>query len=89
MSFLYILQSQTNSRYYIGVSDSLDRRFIEHQHGQTPSTRGRGPWILVYTESYPTRTEALARERQLKSWKSHKALEQLIEENQQNQINQR
>jgi len=88
MSFLYILQSQTTTRYYIGVSDSVDRRFIEHNHGQTPSTRGRGPWILVYSESYSTRSGALARERQLKAWKSHKAIQQLFEENQQSQISQ-
>ena len=56
MTFLYILHSQTTGRFYIGVSESLDRPLLEHQQGQTPSTRGRGPWVLVYTESYPTRS---------------------------------
>ena len=80
MVYLYILQSQTTGRYYIGVSHDLNRRIIEHNQGQTPSTRNRGPWELVYTEDYSTNSEALARERQLKSWKSHQAITDLIQQ---------
>ena len=78
MTTLYILQSQTTDRFYIGVTDDLARRLREHHERQTPSTRGRGPWTLVYTEAYMTRVDALARERQLKAWKSHRAIAQLV-----------
>jgi hypothetical protein len=35
---------------------------------KTISTRGRGPWLLVYREDFETLPEAWRRERQLKSW---------------------
>ena len=78
MTYLYILQSQSSGRYYIGISDDLPRRITEHNSGQTPSTRHRGPWSLVYTEVYPTRGEAMVRESLLKSWKSHQAIAELV-----------
>ena len=40
-------------------------------------TRSRGPWKLDYPEPFPSLPEA-RRERQSKSWKSHRAIEQLI-----------
>jgi len=33
---------------------------------------------LVYCEEYRTRQEAVKREKQIKSWKSRKAIEQLV-----------
>ncbi|HFA51860.1 MAG TPA: GIY-YIG nuclease family protein, partial [Bacteroidetes bacterium] len=35
-------------------------------------------WAIVYFETYPSRTEAYARERQIKKWKSRKMVENLI-----------
>jgi len=78
MAFLYILQSRANGRFYIGSTDNLARRLDEHARGQTPSTRKRGPWQLVYQEQFSSLQEARRRERQLKSWKSHQALSKLI-----------
>jgi len=33
---------------------------------------------LVYSEEHETRQEAVKREKQIKSWKSRKAIEQLV-----------
>jgi putative endonuclease len=79
MAWTYILQSATSGKFYIGSADDLPRRFEGHQRGQTPYTRPRGPWALVYQEEYPTVTEAQRRERQLKSWKSHRSIQELID----------
>ena len=78
MAFLYILQSETNSRYYIGSTTDLQRRLPEHQRNQTPSTRHRGPWKLVYREQFETGEEAHRRELQIKRWKSAKLIRELI-----------
>ncbi len=67
---LYILRSETSGRLYIGQTNNLPRRLHEHQSGQTPSTRGRGPCQLVYTQDHDTRAEAVAQERHLKNMKS-------------------
>jgi putative endonuclease len=79
MSYVYILQSESTSRFYIGCTEQIGTRLAEHQRGQTISTRKRGPWALVYQERFSTLSEALLRERQLKSWKSHRSIQELIE----------
>ena len=79
--WLYILQSLSTGRFYVGVSDRLEEREVEHGVGQTVSTRNRGPWKLVHKESFIDRPSAMQRERQLKSWKSHRSIAELIKSN--------
>ena len=79
MPAVYILRSETTQKFYIGCTSRLTIRIAEHQRGQTASTRGRGPWALVYEEQFDTLAEARGRERQLKSWKSHRSIQELIE----------
>ena len=71
---LYILYSPKIDRFYIGVTSNLEWRIKQHNKGLSPYTRGKGPWYLVYSEEYPTKREALARERQIKSWKSREKI---------------
>jgi putative endonuclease len=82
MFYLYILQSESSGRYYIGQTDNLDRRLAEHNNPECISSkttkRFKGPWELVYSEKYPNRSAAMARERQIKAWKSRKAINELI-----------
>ena len=78
MFSVYVLQSQATQRFYIGCAEDPLSRLVEHNRGQTQSTRNRGPWELVYTEEYSTLGEARRRERKLKSWKSHRSIVELI-----------
>lgn len=48
----YILQSESTKKFYIGCATEVLVRVAEHQRGQTISTRGRGPWVLVYREQF-------------------------------------
>jgi putative endonuclease len=77
-AFLYILQSETSGKFYVGSTDDLDRRFSEHARGHTPSTRGRGPWKLVHKEEFATLLEARRRELESKRWKSSRMICALI-----------
>src|SRR5206468_14673 len=79
MPSVYILQSESTRRFYIGCGEDPQIRLQEHQRGQTKSTRNRGPWILVYKEECDSLSEARRRERQLKSWKSHRSIQELID----------
>ena len=78
MYFTYILQSETSRRYYIGQTNNLKFRLNRHNENKVISTKNRGPWKIVYFEPYNTRSEAITREKYLKSLKSKKAIEQLI-----------
>jgi len=79
MPALYILQSATTKKFYVGSALDLPTREADHQRGHSPYTRGRGPWVLVYQEEYATLAEARGRERQVKSWKSHRSIQELID----------
>ncbi len=78
MAHLYILQSEASGRFYVGSSSDLARRWREHERGHSPFTKARGPWKLVYQEQHASLAEARRREREIKSWKSHRAIVQLL-----------
>ncbi|MBI3588827.1 MAG: GIY-YIG nuclease family protein [Candidatus Liptonbacteria bacterium] len=75
---VYILQSITNGRYYIGSTNNVSNRLTYHNSGKVISTKAYIPWKLVKVEEFMTRKEASARELQLKSWKKRVAIEKLI-----------
>jgi putative endonuclease len=64
--------------FYIGQCDDLDRRMSKHFDGFSKYTASKGPWRLVYFEMVTTRSAALKREKEIKSKKSRKYIEELI-----------
>ena len=56
--------------FYIGQTDDLDKRMSKHFDGMSKYTASKRPWRLVYFELFNNRSEAITRERQLKSWKN-------------------
>ncbi|MDA2913990.1 GIY-YIG nuclease family protein [Acidobacteriia bacterium AH_259_A11_L15] len=78
MAFLYVLQSESTGRFYVGSTTHLGRRLSEHARGQTPSTRKRGPWKLAFHQKFPNLSEARQQERRLKAWKSHAAIAKFV-----------
>jgi putative endonuclease len=75
---VYILQSKTTGRSYVGSTVDLARRLEEHGRGHSPATRGRGPWRLVHTEPFCDLPSARRREYQIKSWKSRRLIQALF-----------
>jgi predicted GIY-YIG superfamily endonuclease len=68
----YVLENEAG-RFYIGHTDNLSRRLIEHN--DTGPALGKftlknGPWRLVWSEEHPTRGSAIKREREIKRKKS-------------------
>lgn len=78
MYTLYILHSKKLDRYYVGFTNDLARRLSEHNRIKGKYTDIGLPWILVYTESYQTKKEAMAREKYIKSRKSKKYIIELV-----------
>ena len=65
----YILRCSDGS-YYIGHTDSLERRIGQHSTGAIAGcyTFDRRPLSLVFSHEFSAREEALASERQIKGW---------------------
>jgi putative endonuclease len=78
MFWVYRIQSQKNRHYYVGQSDNLQERLDKHNRGEVQSTKSGKPWELKYVEVFKTRSEAVRRERQIKSRKKRKYIEFLI-----------
>jgi len=73
----YILKSQKSGKFYIGHTNDINRRFIEHNSGQTKSTKSGIPWDIVFTKTFNSKTEAAAFETFIKKMKSRKFIEDL------------
>lgn len=78
MAFVYILQSEVNNRFYIGSTNNLNERLIEHTIGESKYTRNLRPFKLVFSQEYNTLEEARKIEYKLKSFKSKKIIERII-----------
>ncbi len=78
MCFVYILQSRKNGKFYIGSTNDIDRRLIEHNSGHTRHTREQGPFELIFKQEYPNLIISRNVERWLKKQKSHTFLDKVI-----------
>ena len=78
MFHLYILLSETTNKFYIGSTGNLEDRLIRHNSGRSKATKSGIPWKLLYSEEFETRSEAIKRELEIKSWKSHDRVAQLV-----------
>src|SRR3990172_8662966 len=66
--YVYILRCADGS-YYVGHTDDLEKRVSEHRAGFIPGyTHTRRPVALVFAAQFPSREQALQRERQIKGW---------------------
>lgn len=70
MQFVYLLQSQIDQTFYIGIAANIDNRLVEHNQGSVYYTSRKKPWNVVYFEAYVSRDLACERERQLKRFGS-------------------
>ena len=70
MYTIYIIKSLIKNRYYISHTADLNKRLKEHNSGKTKSTKAYTPWEIVYTENYGTKSQAVKREFEIKSYKS-------------------
>ena len=72
---VYILEC-TDQSLYTGITNDLEHSINEHENGRGAKyTRGRAPFKLLYTETHSTRSQALKREAEIKSFDKAAKLE--------------
>ena len=65
---VYILYSALHNEIYIGFTSNLIQRFYSHNKlGTKGFTKNFRPWVVIYTEVFVVKHEAMVRESQLKS----------------------
>ena len=79
--YVYILTNKNCTTLYVGVTNNLERTLYEHKHKLIEGFTSRyNVDVLVYYEITTDSYSAIAREKQIKSWKRAKK-NQLINEN--------
>ena len=77
--YTYILHSQFLNKFYIGATSlTPDERLLKHLQNHKGYTANAKDWTIVYFETFESLNEARKRELQLKKWKSHQRISQLI-----------
>ncbi len=79
MYTVYVLYSKSFDKIYIGYTSNLDQRLLSHNKLGTKGWTIRfRPWELLYKEEFHEKTEAMKREKELKSFQGRKFIRTLI-----------
>lgn len=83
MYSVYVLYSPDFDKIYIGETSDLPTRLHYHNNGPRKGYTSRfRPWKVIHRELFDTRSEALRREKELKSARGRKWIrEDLISQN--------
>jgi len=65
--YVYVLQSMKDNNFYTGYTKDIKSRLSDHQSGKVLSTKNRTPLKLIYWEGCLDRSDAVEREKYLKT----------------------
>jgi len=78
MYYVYVIRSQVDGKLYKGITSALEKRVNAHNRGNVKSTKTRRPFKLIHQEEYQSKSEALTREKFLKTLKGGKILKSIL-----------
>ena len=68
MYYVYVIYSEKFKKRYTGYCNDIDKRLDWHNELSEKSwTKKYRPWILIYFESFQMKTDAIKREKYLKT----------------------
>jgi putative endonuclease len=76
--YVYVIKSKEDF-IYKGMTDNLERRLVEHNNKALSFWTKRGTdWKLIYNEEFDNKTEALKREKWLKTGVGREYLKKVL-----------
>ena len=70
MFTVYVLHSRSFDKIYIGFTTDIEKRLFAHNHISNKGwTKSFQPWEIIYTEEFKLKSDAMIREKQLKTSK--------------------
>ncbi len=76
---VYILFSEDYGKTYVGFTSNLIERFKSHNYLSKKGYKIKfRPWQVIYVEFFTTKSEALKREKLLKSGKGREFIKEII-----------
>jgi len=79
--FVYVLSSTVTKKTYVGSTNDLGRRLLEHNKGKSYFTKRYIPWKIIYTEEFDSMLAARQREKYLKSRSGRRVMVKRLFEN--------
>ena len=68
MWFVYVLKCEDGS-FYTGSTNNLEKRFLKHKAGKGGRyTRSHKPLEMIYSAEFSTKSQALKKETEIKTW---------------------
>ena len=79
MYTVYVLYSEKYEKIYVGYTSNIEQRLLSHNELETKGyTVKYRPWKIIYTEEFLLKSDAMRREKQLKSAKGRGFIWNLI-----------
>ncbi|OGH08355.1 MAG: hypothetical protein A2152_02090 [Candidatus Levybacteria bacterium RBG_16_35_6] len=78
--YVYVLKSINKNFIYVGITNELKRRLMEHNNKGELSTKHYAPFELIFYEAYRNKKDAKRREEYFKTTKGKVTLRQMLRE---------
>ena len=78
MFYNYVLHNDKYNQIYIGFTSDLKKRIVEHNQGLNLSTKRYRPWKIIYYEACHNKSDAVRRERYLKTTQGGRLLKRRL-----------
>jgi putative endonuclease len=76
---VYVLYSKSYNKIYIGYSSNLEERLRSHNElGTKGWTIRYRPWELLHSETFEDKSQAMKREKELKSYRGREYIRKLL-----------
>jgi putative endonuclease len=66
MYYVYLLQSKKDGSVYVGYTENVKQRLVEHNSGRARYSNSKRPYVLKWFCAFPNKRRALAFEKYLK-----------------------
>lgn len=74
----YVIYSPETGTFFYGYFEDIEKVLEMHNSGMIPFTRGKGPWVLMYSESFDTRVRAIRQSGFYRTVKGQRFLKKML-----------
>lgn len=76
--YSYIIFSRDSGTFYYGYFEDIEKALEMHNADQIAPTKGKGPFVLLFSESYDNRMRAIRQSRFYRSVKGQRFLKKML-----------
>ena len=76
--YIYLLESERDGVWYVGLSQNPNERLKQHNKGKSKFTKGHIPWKLLYEEKIGSLIDARKKEKYYKSSAGKRRLKKIL-----------